>query len=134
MGSESTRRNTAVPIIEYPENYEQIRKKFLEREEEKLQAVLERRKAESELELQEHSQKSIEKRANRGSSEHKPIKNKTILTEAKSEEIQALRDKLNEEINAIGKRILKELPQEVASLEGKILGLAQLKGRISQKE
>lgn len=120
-------------VIEYPENYEEMKKKYLEREEEKLKTVLARRKAESETELEGIATKAISTRASRAASEHKPLKDRTILREAKSEDIQDLKKKLNEEINAIGQRILKELPkEEIASLEGKVLGLKQLRGRVSQ--
>ncbi|HEY4832873.1 MAG TPA: hypothetical protein VIH61_09980 [Waddliaceae bacterium] len=119
-------------IIEYPENYEEMKKKYLEREEEKFIQVLARRKAESEHDLEDIASKAIASRALRAASEHKPLKDRTILREAKSEDIQDLKKKLNEEIQAIGQRILQELPKEVPSLEKKIIGLSQLKGRISQ--
>ena len=109
-----------------------MKKKFLEREEENLKRALERRKAETEQELEDIANKAITTRAHRAASEHKPLKDRTILREAKSEDIQELKKKLSEEINAIGLRILKELPQEVPSLEEKVIGLKQLKGRVSQ--
>ena len=117
-------------VIEYPENYKEMKEKYLEREEEKLKLILARRKAETELELEGIATKAITTRANRATSEHKPLKDRTILREAKSEDIQELKKKLNEEINAISRRILKELPHDAPSLEGKILG--GLKGRVSQ--
>jgi hypothetical protein len=122
-------------IIEYPENYEDMKKKYLEREEEKLNVVMARRKAESPQALEGIATKAISTRMLRAASEHKALKDRTILREAKSEDIQDLKKKLNEEITAIGQRILKELPKEVPSLENKVIGLRelrQLKGRISQ--
>lgn len=116
-------------VIEYPENYEEMKKKYLEREEQKLKMILARRKAESEHELEDIATKAISTRALRAASEHKALKDRTILREAKSEDIQDLKKKLSEEINAIGQRILKELPKEAKTLENKIVGL---KGRVSQ--
>jgi hypothetical protein len=135
-GGERRHESESTQVIEQPENWEEMKKKYLEREEEKLQAVLARRKAESEKELEEFASKALVKRALRTVADHKPLKDRTILREAKSEEIRDLREKLNEEITAIGMRILKELPKEVPSLEEKVIGLRQLKGRISplQKE
>lgn len=130
MEGEEDRRENAV--IEYPENYEEMKKKLLEREEESIKRVLASHKAKSEQELETIASKAITTRALRAASEHKPLKDRTILREAKSEEIQDLKKKLNEEINAIGQRILKELPKEVPSLEKKIVGLSALKGRVSQ--
>jgi len=125
-------RRREIDIIEYPENYEEMKKKYLEREEEKLKTVLARRKAESAQDLEGIATKAITTRALRAASEHRPLKDRTILREAKSEDIQDLKKKLNEEINTIGHRILKELPKEVPSLEEKVIGLTQLRGRISQ--
>jgi hypothetical protein len=129
MGNEVHRSES--DIIKNPENWEEMKKKYHEREEEKLKAVLERRKAESKEDLEKISSKAIVKRALRAAADHKPLKDRTILREAKSEEIHDLREKLNEEINSIGMRILKELPKEVPTLEEKVIGLRQLKGRIS---
>ena len=125
-------RQEIAEIIEYPENYEEMKKKLLEREEEQLKKVLARRKAETGKELEDLASKAIATRSIRAASEHKPLKDRTILREAKSEDIQDLRKKLHEEITAIGRRILKELPNQVSSLEKKIIGLNELKGRISQ--
>jgi len=125
-------RQQNIEVLEFPENYEEMKKKYLEREEENLKRALERRDAETQHELADLAARAIETRAHRASPEHKPLKDRTILREAKSEDILDLKNKLNEEINAIGQRILKELPSEVPSLEEKIIGLKQLKGRISQ--
>lgn len=132
MDGEIRRHETE--IIEFPENYEELKQKYLEREEERYQAVLAKRKAETKKELEDLAHKAIVTRALRAGGEHKPLKDRTILREAKSEDIQDLKKKLNEEINAIGQRILKELPKEVPSLEGKVLGLSQLRGRISPSQ
>jgi hypothetical protein len=128
-GEEQRKENQ---VLEYPENYEEMKKKFLEREEENLKRAMASHKANTEQELEDIASKAISTRALRAASEHKPLKDRTILREAKSEEIQDLKKKLNEEINAIGQRILKELPHEVPSLEKKVVGLSALKGRISQ--
>lgn len=125
-------REQGAQVIEYPENYEDMKKKYLEREEEKLKLVLAKRNAENQDQLKEFASKSIEARALKGVTEHKPLKDRKILREAKSEDIQDLKKQLNEEIRAIGQRILQELPKEAVSLENKVIGLKQLKGRITQ--
>lgn len=119
-------------IIRDPENWEEMKKKYLEREQEQLDKVLTRRKAESKTELEEIASKAIATRALRAGGDHKPLKDRTVLKEAKSEDILDLKKQLNEEITQIGRRILKELPNEVPSLEKKVVGLRELKGRISQ--
>ncbi len=127
---EGTSRPQNTEILEYPENYEDLKKKYLEREQEKVKTFELKHKVDIEK-GQEVSSKSIKQRELRASSEHKPLKDRTIIREAKSEDIQDLKHQLNEEIDAIGRRIFKELPNQVPSLEKKVLGLRQLKGRIS---
>jgi hypothetical protein len=127
------RRRENTEIIEFPENYEEMVKKLHERDEENLKRVLEKRKAETEKDLEDIASKAIVTRALRAASEHKPLKDRTVLREAKSEDIHELKKKLNEEINAIGQRILKELPKDIVpSLEEKVIGLKELKGRVTQ--
>lgn len=115
-------------VIVDPENYDEMKKKYLEREEEQLNKLLARRKIESEQDLKKIASEAITTRANRAASEHKPLKDKTIIREAKSEDVQNLKKKLNEEINAIGTRILT-LKEEIPAVESK-----GLKGRVSQTQ
>lgn len=106
MEGEVHRKNPSAEIIEYPENWEDMKEKYLEREKEQLQKVMERRKATTEQELIEIASKAIVKRATRGSQEVKALKDRTIIRDPKSEDIQELKKALLSEISAIGKRIL----------------------------
>ncbi len=119
-------------VKEYPENYEEMVKKYWERQDELEKRAKERHKAESENELKDLASKAIETRALRAGSDHKPLKDRTVIREAKNPDIQDLKNKLNEEINAIGQRILQEFKEEIPTLEKKVVGLEKLKGRISQ--
>jgi|GEM_PF-6117155 DNA-binding transcriptional regulator YbjK len=93
-------------IIEYPENWEDMKEKYLEREKEQLQKVMEKRKAESEQELIEIASKAIAKRALRGVPEEVVLKDRTVFTDPKGKEILELKKTLLAEISAIGQRIL----------------------------
>lgn len=110
MEGEVHRKDSGAEIIEYPENWEDMKEKYLEREDELLQKALERRKAASKQELIDIASKAIEKRATRGSSEYKTLKDRTIITDPKSEDIQELKKALLTEISAIGQRILGRPP------------------------
>ncbi len=120
--SEIHRRDPSDEIIVNPENWEEMKKKYLEREEEQIQKVLARRKAESQHELANIATKAIVTRATRAAPEHKPLKDHTILVEPKSEEIQELKQQLHEEITAITKRILQPHgePAEHGPLKGRV--------------
>jgi hypothetical protein len=120
------RHKSRSEVIINPENYEDIKKKYLEREEEQLQKVLARRKTDNTQELESIAAQAITTRANRAASEHKPLKDRTILRDAKNEDILDLKKKLNDEINAIGKRIL------ASEEEGNSVEKKGLKGRVSQ--
>ena len=106
MEGDIHRKEAGANIIEYPENWEDMKEKYLEREKEQLQKIMERRKADTEQELIEIASKAIVKRATRGSSEYKTLKDRTIITDPKSEDIQELKRALLTEISAIGQRIL----------------------------
>jgi hypothetical protein len=125
--------NKESEIKKYPDNWDEMVKKLQEREDEQLKKVLARRKAETEAELEELSNKAIVKRALRAASDHRPLKDRTILQKPKTPEIENLREALHKEIEAtteaIGQRVLKEFP----SLENKVPGLSKLKGRITPK-
>jgi hypothetical protein len=97
-------------IIEYPENWEDMKGKYLEREKALLQKVLERRKVTNEQELYAIAARTILKRATRGSTDYKPLKDRTVITDPKSEDIQELKKTLLAEISAIGQRILGRPP------------------------
>lgn len=115
--SEDTNR-----IIEYPENYKEMVEKLQEREEEQLKKVLAKRKAESTDELKEIAGKAIAKRMVRTSKEHKPLKDRTIITEAKSNEVGELKKQLNEELTSLAQEVFKKLPGELPSLSKKLQG------------
>lgn len=109
-------------IIEYPENYEEMVKKLQEREDEQLQRVLAKRNAKSEEELREIAGSAIAKRQLRTSKEHKPLKDRKILTEAKSEDVAKLRERLEKETSELAKEVLKQLPGQLPTLKGKLKG------------
>lgn len=106
MEGDIHRKEAGADIIEYPENWEDMKEKYLEREKEQLQKIMERRKADTEQELIDIASQAILKRATRGSSEYKTLKDRTIITDPKSEDIQELKRTLLSEISAIGQRIL----------------------------
>ncbi len=109
-------------IIEYPENYEEMVKKLQEREDEQLQRVMAKRNVKSEEELREIAGGAIAKRQLRTSKDHKPLKDRKILTEAKSEDVAKLRERLEKETTELAKEVLKQLPAQLPSLRGKLKG------------
>jgi hypothetical protein len=120
-------------IITEPDDYHKIKEKYLQREEEQLKKVLAKRGAKTTDDLEKVATQALGIRATRAASEHKPLKDHTILTEPKNPEIAELRSKIDSEINELSQRILKDLPKNlIPSLEKKVIGLTQLKGRISQ--
>lgn len=120
-------------VIVNPENYEEMKKKYLEREEEQKQKLLQRHKIQTDEELKEVVSNTLATRSLR--SEHQPLKDRKIISDAESENIKDLKKKLNEEIKQIGQKILGTLSiEEVESLEQKVVGLKDLKGRISKTQ
>jgi len=109
-------------IIEYPENYQEMVDKLKEREDEQLQRVLAKRKADDPDELIEIAGKAIVKRQLRTSGEHKSLKDLTVLREPKSEEVTKLREKLDKETTELAKQVLTQLPGELPTLKGKLKG------------
>src|SRR5262249_24080356 len=102
------RKDATGDIIVNPEGFEEMKKKYQKREEEQIKQLFARQKAETQKELEDLAANAIVKRALRASSEHKALPNKAIIKDAKSAEILALREQLNEEIKAIGRRIFQE--------------------------
>ncbi len=90
-------------IIVDPENWEEVKKKYIEREEEQISKMLEKKKVETVEELEHIATLSIINRAKRASPEHRPLKDHTIQVEAKSSDIQELKQKIHEEITAVAK-------------------------------
>lgn len=117
--SESVRRKD---IIEFPENYKEMIEKLKEREDEQLQRIYAKRKAETEDELKEIAKKGIVTRMHRTSGEHKTVKDLTILREPKSPEVAELRTKLDKETTDLAKRVLTELPGQLSTLTKKLKG------------
>ncbi|MEZ5315725.1 MAG: hypothetical protein R3E91_05940 [Chlamydiales bacterium] len=111
-------------IIEYPENYEEMVKKLQEREDEQLQKALTKQKANSEEELRKIAINAIEKRQLRTSKNYKPLKDRNILTEPKSEDVAQLKDSLKKETSGLANQILKQLQEKSSNLQ------EELKGRI----
>ncbi len=110
-------------ILEFPENWDDIVKKYQEREDEQLKRALEKRNVANVEELKEVSKRAIASRAMRVGREHEALKSHKILVEPKSPEIQSLRQKLNEEIIMIASEIFKQarkldIPKE--ALKGRI--------------
>lgn len=120
-------------ILKDPENYEDIKNKYIERQDDQLKKAMQRRKVENASQLGQAGSNAIKKRKDR--TEHKALKDREILREAKNPEIKTLKDQLNAEIQSVGQKILTSLsPKEVDSLEEKVVGLKELKGRIKQKK
>ncbi|MFZ0564724.1 MAG: hypothetical protein WAM28_00800 [Chlamydiales bacterium] len=115
-------------ILEEPEGFEDIKKKYEEREAEQLKKALAKRKVGTLEELKDFEARAIINRAHRA--DHKVLKDqeKTIFREAKSPEIAGLKKKLEKEIYELAQEILRkasDLPPEVAEKIRK-----QLPGRI----
>lgn len=110
-------------VLAYPENWEDMVKKYQEREEEQLKKLLEKRQVETFEELQNVARKAIAQRAIRTASDHQTVKSHTILSEEKSEEIKTLRQKLNQEITAYAREVIKQHPT--------LKGHPALKGRVT---
>jgi spore germination cell wall hydrolase CwlJ-like protein len=109
-------------IIEYPENYEEMVKKLQEREDEQLQRVMAKRNVNSEEELRDVAGTAIAKRQLRTSKDHKPLKDRKVLTEAKSEDVAKLRERLEKETSDLAKEVLNQLPSQLPSLQRKLKG------------
>lgn len=109
-------------VIEFPENYKEMIEKLKEREDEQLQRIYSKRKAETEAELKEIAKMGIVTRMNRTSGEHKTVKDLTILREPKSPEVAELRNKLDKETTDLAKRVLTELPGQLSTLSNKLKG------------
>lgn len=123
MYSGDEHRREKEGVLVYPENWEDMVKKYQEREEEQLKKLLEKRQVETFEELQSVARKAIAQRAIRTASEHQTVKSHTILREEKSEEIKTLRQKLNQEITAYAREVIKHYPT--------LKGHPALKGRVS---
>jgi hypothetical protein len=133
MSGEIRRRESAAKeIIREPENYADIKKKFIEREEERRKQVRAHYNVSTDEECMHIVHETLYIHADRQKTEHKPLSDYTIIEEPKHPEIKKLEHELSEEINAIGQRILHELSHEIPSLEEKVIGLRQLRGRISK--
>lgn len=111
-------------ILDKPENWEEMVKKYQEREEEQIKRMLESKKVSTIEELQSLAKKSITSRSHRTSRDHEPLKSHTILVEPKSQEIKTLRQQLNEEISSLFSETIKQLPKLKISPSG-------LKGRVT---
>lgn len=110
-------------VVEYPENYEEMVQKLKEREDEQLQKVLAKRKAQTREELEEIAKRSIVKRQLRQVGDHKTLKNQVVLKEPKSEDVLKLREKLDEETTELAKQVLTKIPlQYQPSLTKKLKG------------
>ena len=124
-------------ILEYPENWDDMVKKYQEREEQQIKRALEKRNVATVEELREVSRKAISTRTSRAQREHEPLKSHKILVEPKSPEIQTLRQKLNEEIKAVAKSVFEQatelnIPKE--ALKGRIrVGAPDLMEEIETK-
>lgn len=118
-------------IKEYPENWDDIKEKYLDREEEALKKVLEKRKAETQKELEELAKKAIVTRELRTRPDHKPLKDPAIFKDAKNQDIKKLKQKIKEDFDKTDLNIIK-LTSRFPSLAKKVAGLGDLKGRIKQ--
>lgn len=116
-------------IKERPENWEEIVKKYEEREKDSIDKLLEKRGVGNVADLEKIAKQQIETRSLRAASEYKALKDRTVLVEPKSQEIESLKSTLNEEITAFAKEhfpSLKATSKEEAPKTGD-----KLKGRIS---
>lgn len=113
-------------VIEYPENYEEMITKLREREQEQMKRALQKKNAETSDELQDIAGKSITKRQLRTSSEHKSLRDSTVIVDPKSEDVNKLREALSRETDELARHILTNIPpSQLSSLQKK------LKGRIT---
>lgn len=110
-------------VIINPENYEEMKFKLEERDNERLKQLLEKKRVETKEELKKLAQKEIVNRTLRASGINKPLKDHTIKVEAQSSDILELKKKLNEEITTFAKSLLSQ----TSSLERK----EGLKGRVT---
>lgn len=112
-------------VIEFPENYEDMIEKLREREDELLQRALAKRKADTAEELKKIASTTIVRRQLRSSGEHSSLKDRTVLKEPKSEEVNKLRDQLEKETAKLAEAVLAhfaDLPNQLSSLKKKLKG------------
>ncbi len=108
-------------IIRDAENQKEMIEKLEARYEEQLKKVLERRNATTEEELIKEAGSRITKRQDRTSGDHKALKDRTVLVNPASKDIENLRKTLDKETAEVAKRVLSELPAEQrASLMGRV--------------
>lgn len=91
-----------------PENYEELKKKYQERQEEKLKRALERNEVNTIEELRDRGLKSVRERWDR-QGENKPLKDRTVIVEPQSEDIQNQKERLLHEISTVAAR---RIPRE----------------------
>ena len=118
-----------------PENWDDMVAKYHERDNESKSRAWEKRNVKSEEEHEKVSAQSIKLRGSRGASEHKDLKDKekTVKKEPENEQTLATKQKVKEESNAVFQRVWAELSAEnKASLENKVIGVKELKGRVTQ--
>lgn len=110
-------------IIKNPENYDEMITKLKEREDEQIKRMLEKWDAASLEDLKAIANKAITSRALRTSTEHKPLKDRTVLVDPKSEDVNKLKQTIEKETTELAKRVLNELrgyPSLASKLKGRI--------------
>lgn len=95
-------------IQRYPKNFDELKKKFKEREEEQLKKALERHDAKTTEELLKIGKKALQTRSDRQAADYKPLKDRTVIREPQSEEVKSQMQRIDDEIKAISKEILSK--------------------------
>lgn len=110
------------PILERPENWEDMVNKHQQREQENLDRVLEQRNVRTLEELQAVAKEAIVSRLTRRSTkEFVPLKDRTVHVDPKSPDIAELKRALNKEIQEMANALLQQIPQrERESLKGRV--------------
>jgi hypothetical protein len=108
-------------VIERPENWDDMVKKHEQRETEQEKRLIEKRGVSNPEELIGVAKDTLAKKSLRA--EHQTLKDRRILTDAKSPEVGEMRKKLNDEIVQFAKTALKVVPS--------LSGHPGLKGRIT---
>lgn len=121
VGSESIGGKGKKEVLVNPENWDDMVKKYQEREDEQVKRQLEKKGVASPEDLEHVAKDALNKRALR--SEHQTLKDRAVLVKPKSPEIESLRKQIDSEITTFTREVLKQKPS--------LSGHPALKGRVS---
>lgn len=109
------------PIIETPENWDEMVKKYNEREDEAKRKAMEKRDAQTLEDLKNISKKAIDTRAQRAGTPKAPS-DSPIIKNPTNEEVLKKRNELDQELDAFAKHVMKQFPNLSSEID--------LKGRV----